>query len=384
MSTIAPTTGARAMLRLDCDVRILVIVLVLLGIGMSLVASSSSFFAGGVFSDQFALTRRHVVRVLISLVVLAVAMHVDYRVYRRGAPAILAIGIGLMCLLFPLGETTRNVDRWLSIPGLGTSVQPSDLARLSLVIFIAWWVSRTGRDLTRFRSGFLPPALAMLVIAGLIARTPNYGTALATLLIAMIMLFAGGARLWHLASVAALCTGAAAIRVLSDGYVQKRVMAYLDQGDSLQEMNWQVYQSLIALGSGGLFGVGFGDSEQKLSWLPDAYTDFIFSVLGEEAGLAGTLIVSGLFLMLVLRALKVSRRCGDTFGEMLVIGIGATVFVYAMLNMCVATGLFPVTGLPLPFLSYGGSALVVNAFAIGILLNVSRGAKRRERGGAAA
>jgi len=370
------------MLRLDCDVRILVIVLVLLATGMSLVASSSSFFAGGVFSDHFALTRRHVARVLISLVVLAVAMHVDYRVYRRGAPALLAIGIGLMCLLFPLGDSNRNVVRWLSIPVLGTSVQPSDLARLSLVIFIAWWVSRTGRDLSEFRRGFLPPALAMVVIAGLIAATPNYGTALATLLISMIMLFVGGARLLHLAAFSMVGGGVAALRVLSDGYVQKRVMAYLNQGDSIQEMNWQVYQSLIALGSGGMFGVGFGDSEQKLSWLPDAYTDFIFSVLGEEAGLVGTMIVSALFLLLALRALKVARHCGDTFGEMLVVGIGATVFVYAMLNMSVATGLFPVTGLPLPFLSYGGSALVVNAFAIGILLNVSRTSIRRERGGA--
>jgi cell division protein FtsW len=137
-------------------------------------------------------------------------------------------------------------------------------------------------------------------------------------------------------------------------------------------MNWQLDQSLIALGTGGPFGSGFGASRQKLNWLPDSHTDFIFSILGEEAGLIGTMFVSLLFLLLALRALRISRESNDRFGEMLTVGIGSTVFVYAILNMFVATGLFPVTGLPLPFLSYGGSALVVNAFAIGILLNVSK------------
>jgi cell division protein FtsW len=147
--------------------------------------------------------------------------------------------------------------------------------------------------------------------------------------------------------------------------------------------NWQPNQSLIALGSGGLFGAGFGGSRLKLSWLPDSHTDFIFSILGEEAGLIGTLAVSFLFLLLILRALKISRRCGDTFGEILVMGLGCSVFVYAGLNMAIAAGALPVTGLPLPFMSYGGSALVVNAVSIGIVLNVSKQQvnARRRRGG---
>jgi cell division protein FtsW len=143
-------------------------------------------------------------------------------------------------------------------------------------------------------------------------------------------------------------------------------------GDVPAGLNWQVQQSLIALGSGGVMGVGFGDSEQKLNWLPDAYTDFIFSIVGEEGGLLFTLLVSGAFLALALRAFKISYQCSDRFGQLLGVGISTSVFVYAMLNMFVATGLFPVTGLPLPFLSYGGSALVVNAFAVGVLLNLSR------------
>jgi cell division protein FtsW len=158
----------------------------------------------------------------------------------------------------------------------------------------------------------------------------------------------------------------------SDPRTRERIMAFFNKDEELQAANWQANQSLIALGSGGLLGAGFGGSRQKLSWLPDSHTDFIFSILGEEAGLAGTLLVSFLFLLLILRALKLSRQCGDTFGEILVMGLGCSVFVYAGLNMAIATGVLPVTGLPLPFMSYGGSALVVNAVSVGILLNISK------------
>jgi cell division protein FtsW len=170
----------------------------------------------------------------------------------------------------------------------------------------------------------------------------------------------------------------AAIGILSKDYVRERVLTFFNHDGGATGDNWQVYQSLVGLGSGGLVGVGLGNSQQQLSWLPDSYTDFIFSVLGEELGLLGTMVVSSLFLLLVLRALKISRNCNDRFGELLVIGLGTSVFVYAALNMMVVTGLFPVTGLPLPFLSYGGSALVVNAFAMGVLLNVSKPRTARE------
>ena len=223
-----------------------------------------------------------------------------------------------------------------------------------------------------FTNGFLPAALAVLVVVGLMAAQPNYGTASATAIIAFIILFVGGAKILHLSALAMTFAGAAAIRVFSVPYLRDRIFAYLNRGEDLTAMNWQPFQSLIGLGSGGIFGIGFGESRQKLNWLPDSHTDFIFSILGEEAGLVGTLLVSLLFLLLVLRALKISTKSGDTFGQFLVIGIGTSVFVYSVLNMMVATGLFPVTGLPLPFLSYGGSALVANAFAIGILLNVSK------------
>lgn len=368
---------SRGVLSTDCDVRVLFIVLFLVGIGVSLVASSSSFFAGETFADHFALLRRHLIRAAIALVVLVVAIKVDYRIYRKLSPMFLLMGVTLLVGLFVFGSTIRNTPRWFYIPRLNAALQPAEFARVALVFFLAYWITKRGNEFADFKRGFLPAVVAVGVVAGTIAITPNFGTATATLLISLVMLYVGGARIRHLAILGLACVSMAVVATLCVGYVHNRVMAFVNRGDAVTGQNWQLYQSLVGLGSGGVTGVGLGNSQQQLSWLPDSYTDFIFSILGEELGLIGTLVVSALFLLLVLRALKISRSCNDRFGEMLVVGLGTSVFVYAMLNMMVVTGLFPVTGLPLPFLSYGGSALVVNAFAIGVLLNVSkrRGAK---------
>jgi cell division protein FtsW len=265
------------------------------------------------------------------------------------------------------------------LPILRTSLQPSDVARVGLIFFLAYWITRTGKHFREFRRGFLPAAGAVALVCGLIAITPDYGTASATALIAVIIMFVGGARVLHIAGFVSAGAALLALKMVTAAHVRERIGVFMDKSGEINDANWQIHQSLIGLGSGGLFGVGVGDSEQKLSWLPDAYTDFVFSVLGEELGLMGTLLISTLFLLFVLRALKISRSCDDTFGEMLVVGIGVSIFVYAMLNMFVATGLFPVTGLPLPFLSYGGSALIVNAFAVGVLLNASKKRRRTPR-----
>ncbi len=362
----------------DIDRRVLWVVMALMGVGVSLVASSSSFFSGGVFSDHFYLLNRHLVKVFIALVIMMVAVRIDYMHYRRLAPVGLVVGIALMIGLSFYGANIRNTERWFYISSLNMAVQPADIARMALVFFLAYWITRSGRDFTRFKEGFLPAAAASMLVIALIALTPNYGNATATLMVSVLIMFLGGARIAHLAGMVGAVVLVGFVKVLSAGYVRERIAAYLNPDSAVDAINWQVHQSLIGLGSGGLFGVGLGDSAQKFSWLPDAYTDFIFAILGEELGLIGTVAVSLLFLLLALRALKISRQCGDTFGEMLAAGIGCSVFVYAMLNMAVTTGLFPVTGLPLPFISYGGSAMTINAFAVGVLLNISR--TRRGKG----
>jgi len=368
----ANETPGQRLLHMKVDRRILVITLSLMAIGISLVLSSSSFFAGGKFGDQFALMRNHAVRSCIALVVMFVASRIDYRVYRKAAPALLVLSLLMMLALFFLGVTIRDTRRWMILPLINTTLQPSELARTALVFFLAYWMTRTGKDLTRFKTGFLPAAGAIALVAGICAALPNFGTATATIVISLCMLYVGGARLTHLGMFVGAGASLFAVEVLRHAYVRDRILTFLGVHHGSGALNWQVDQSLIALGSGGLFGRGFGHSEQKLSWLPDSYTDFIFSIVGEEGGLLLTLAVSGAFLFLALRGLKIAHDCSDRFGQLLGVGITASVFVYAALNMYVATGLFPVTGLPLPFLSYGGSAMLVNAFAVGVMLNLSR------------
>jgi cell division protein FtsW len=370
-STRTATPG-HDVLCLGMDTRLLVVTLFLMALGLSLVLSSSSFFAGGKFGDDFALMRNHAARCVVALVVMFLASRVDYRVYRRAAPMLLLAGVLLMVGVFVFGVTIRDTRRWYLLPLIHTTLQPSEIARTVLVFFLAYWATRTGRDFRSFRRGFAPAAIAIAVVAGTVAMMPNFGTAAATVAISLLVVYVAGARMLHIASFVGAGAVLAAIEIARHDYVRARILTFLGIGDAPTGLNWQVQQSLIALGSGGVFGVGFGDSTQKLSWLPDAYTDFIFSIVGEEGGLLLALLVSAAFLGLALRGLKISYRCSDRFGQLLGVGISASVFVYATLNMFVATGLFPVTGLPLPFLSYGGSALVVNAFAVGVLLNLSR------------
>jgi cell division protein FtsW len=358
--------------RLECDRRTLLIVFALTVVGASLVASSSSHFSALEYRDPYLLLRKHLERMVIALLFMILAIRIDYRVYRRIAPAVLVVSVATLVGLFVVGRVVRGAQSWLVLGPIGVAVQPSEFARLALVLFLAYWTSRVGGGIEDLKKGYLPAAGATLLVVGLIAAQRDLGTALATTIVAFIVLFVGGARIVHLAATAGALVVVATVRILTTPYIRERFMGYFNRGEDVGGVNWQVYQSLISLGSGGIFGVGFGASRQKLAWLPDSHTDFIFSILGEETGLVGTIIVSLLFLLLALRALKISSKSTDTFGGMLVLGVASSVFVYATLNMLVATGLIPVTGLPLPFISYGGSALVVNAVSIGVLLNVSR------------
>lgn len=360
--------------RLECDRRTLLIVVFLTAIGASLVASSSSYFSAmhTRSADPYFLLRKHIERIVIAFIVMIVAMRIDYRLYRRIAPAVLGVAVVTLVGLFVFGHVIRGAQSSYAIRSLGVTVQPSEFARIALVLFLAWWISREGHRIEDLVRGYLPAVAAVLVVAGLVAAQHDLGTATATMLIGFLMIFLGGARVKHLAITAAAILAAVAVRVATTPYLLKRFIGFVNPGEHISGINWQSYQSLISLGSGGFFGRGFGASRQKLDWLPDSHTDFIYSILGEEAGFIGTFAVSLLFLLLVARALKISTRSGDRFGEFLVVGVACSIFVYAALNMFVAAGLIPVTGLPLPFVSYGGSALVMNMFSVGVLLNVSK------------
>jgi len=273
-------------------------------------------------------------------------------------------------------------------------VQPSELAKLALVIYMADVLTRKQEELTDFVKGLLPRLVMAGAIVLLIAAQPDYGSALAVAMIALVMLFLGGVRVLHIAGLTGAAAIVGAIAVHKVAHIAERWAVWRSSFDlSLEGLDthgagFQIYQSLVALGSGGAVGRGLGASLQR-AFIPDPYTDFAFSIWGEELGLLGSLGVGALFVFLMLRGLRVARRAPDLYGTVLAGGLTAMVTTYAVINIGVATALIPTTGLPLPFVSYGGSSLVVNMAAIGILLNVSRrlipegaGGARRSRSAA--
>jgi len=263
-------------------------------------------------------------------------------------------------------------NRWLRLPASLTSLsfQPSELAKLALVIYLADVLTRCQGRMADFRHGLLPRLVVVLTVVLCIAVQPDLGTAIAVGLVGLTMLWVGGARLSHLLMVALSALPLVAMSVYVLRYQLDRVLAYLHGG------NYQVQQALVALGSGGPFGVGLGNSLQKQHFLPEPHTDFVFALVGEELGLAGTLSVIGLFVAFAIQGLRIARTAPTYHARLLATGITAMISTYALLNIGVVTGVLPTTGLPLPFISYGGSALMVNLAAVGILVGITRSPTR--------
>ncbi len=352
------------------DGTILTITLVLLGIGATAVFSASSVMAISEGGSAYSYLISHCVKIAAGLVFLVLAWAVPFTRWGRISPFLAFVALAALIAVLvpsPLRVTVNGVHRWLRVgPVL---FQPSEMARVCLVIYLAWVLSRKRERLKNLTHGYLPPLMAIGVFAALIAAEPSLGCAIALFLIGFVLLFAGGARVKHLAGTVGLAALGAAAFVKP--YQWKRILTFLSSDVDPMEGGWQLWQSLVALGSGGIAGK-WGGSLQKFHYLPYPHTDFIFSVLGEQWGLIGALTVLGLVAVLIWRGVRTAMAAQDPFASLLAIGLTCSIGVYAMLHVAVATGLAPTTGLPFPFLSYGGSALVANLFCVGILLNISR------------
>jgi cell division protein FtsW len=264
----------------------------------------------------------------------------------------------------------NGTQRWLSFRLF--SLQPSELAKLSVIVFTAAILERRMHRIADLAYAVAPIAIVTFGLAGLVLLEPDFGTAVSIVLIAIAMLYASGLRYRHLLTAFFAITPAAIALVVLKAYRFKRVLAFLDPEGTKLGDGFQLYQSLIALGSGGMIGRGLGGSMQKLFYLPEAHTDFIFSIIGEELGLIGTTVILGAFALLAWRGLRVALLAPDRFGSLLAVGITMMIAVQAMLNITVVTGLAPTKGLPLPFVSNGGSSLLINMVAMGVLLNISQ------------
>ena len=308
---------------------------------------------------------------LLGLVLMPVLMRVDYRNYRQ--PIVLwtalgLVGLALVAVLF--GPRINGARRWFGIAGIG--VQPSEFAKLAMIFFVAAILERRMDRIDDVRYSLLPVAIVLGGVVGLIMLQPDLGTAVSIIVIVGAMVFAAGINYRYIVGLLLVSLPAAYVVLMSADYRQRRIRVFLDPWSDPLGDGFQVIQSLIAVGTGGLFGRGLMAGVQKLFYLPYPETDFIYAVIGEELGLLGTTVVLACFCVIAWRGLRTSMRAPDRFGAFLALGLTAMVVVQAFFNMSVVLGLLPTKGIPLPFVSFGGSSLLMSMIGMGILLNVSQ------------
>jgi cell division protein FtsW len=361
------------------DYPLLTAVGVLVPIGLVMVYSSSFVDAYTTRDGPLYYALRQLVAGVLGVLTLLVTMRIDYRFWQRyslqvmGATMLLLI----LTLLLPNELTVVNgAKSWIRIGGF--SMQPSEVAKLALIIYFANWLAKRREKLTSIYLGLIPVGVVLGAVCGLVLLGGDLGTTIVLALIGLTVYFVAGARLLHMLFVAVLAVGVFTVMISVASYRLSRIQAWLDPFAHYLGAGYQPVHSLYALGSGGLFGVGLGQARQKFLWLPQAHTDTIFSIMGEEFGFIGTMFVVGCFLVIAYRGMRIAGRAPDPFAGLLATGITAWLVFQALINIAVVTTLIPFTGLTLPFVSYGGTSLVMCLAAAGILLNISKHTVDRE------
>jgi cell division protein FtsW len=347
------------------------VTLVLVGFGIAMVFSSSAIVAKEKFGDPNYFSFKQLIFAALGLAVMFVVMKVDYHTYKRPAVVFSALGVvvALLVVVFFLAAAA-NTHRWIQLAGF--SIQPSELAKLALIFFLAYFLERRKGSVNDLKFTLIPVAVIVAILAGLIVLQPDLGTAISLLVISFVLLFVAGLDLRWIAASAIFAIPTFYLLVFRVKYRRDRILAFMNPWEEPLGRGFQIIQSLLSVASGGVAGLGFMEGKQKLFYLPEAHTDFIFAVVGEELGMIGTCALLLLFSIFLWRGVRTSLRAPDLFGFYLGLGITMMVCVQAFINMSVVLGLLPTKGIPLPFLSYGGSSFVVMLAAVGILLNVSQ------------
>ena len=353
------------------DFFILLTVLVLLCFGIVMVFSSSQYVAFYEYGDAYYFLRKQLINAVLGLVAMVFLMRINTQFLKDWAKPALILSFVLLILLFVgFGHAAKGAVRWLEFGP--AKFQPSEIMKLALVVYLAVFFSANQRLIGSFKRGFLPPILILALACILILQQPDLGTAMTLVGMTFVMLWAAGTKGSHLVTVGATAIGLVVVAIISEPYRMKRVLSYLDPWQDALGDGFQAVQSQLAIGSGGLMGVGLSASKAKEFYLPERHTDFIFAIICEETGFIGGVIVIALFLFLIWRGLKVAQSCPDLFDSLLAVGVTAMIGFQAMLNLGVVTGALPVTGITLPMISYGGSSLIFTLAGVGLLLNVSR------------
>jgi len=361
----APSRSTPLFVLLAMDVSALVVV------GLVMVLSASSVQALRDFGSSWVVFQRQAMWVFIGTIALLLAVRTDYRRWQRPAVPLVLVALGLLLVvLVPgLGVSVRGSSRWI---GTGQfRVQPSEFAKLAILLFTADLLARRGAK-GDLRAALRPVLVVFGVAAVLVMAQPDMGTTLVLGCIVLALLFVGGVELRTLGRLMGVAMGGALLLGLAEGYRRARLFSFLHPWKDAGNTGYQIVQSLVALGTGHLSGVGLGGSTGKWGFLPNAYTDFIFAIIGEELGLIGTLLVIGLFVAFAILGVRTALKAPDRFGALLAAGITAWVVGQALINIGAVIGVLPVTGVPLPFVSFGGSSLVITMGAAGMLLNIAR------------
>ena len=343
--------------------------------GVVMVFSASQILALDRYGDSFYFVKRHVMWAAVGFALMLLLARANVRKLRHLAFPILVLSFVVLALVFApgIGRTAGGARRWIVLGPL--SFQPAEAAKFGLLFFLAHFLAVKGERLDDLRYGFMPPVLITAMGVLLILAQPDLGTAMLLTLVAGMMLFLAGARWHHLLGCALTAAPVFYWLVFSVPWRRKRILAFLDPFGAVRETGYQLVQSLLALGRGGLTGLGLGEGKQKLLYLPEPHTDFIFAVIGEELGLIGTLAVAAVFAVILWRGLRIAARCEDGFRFLLASGLTLMVAVQGLLNMAVAAGLVPTKGVPLPLISLGGTSLVFTLAALGLLLAVEAGTR---------
>ena len=344
-------------------------VLALLGFGMVMVFSSGAVFAAKKYGDSTYFLKRELVYALLGLGAMGVAVRTDYAVYRRWAYPLLFASIVCLAVVLKVGSRAGGAIRWFRLGPL--SFQPSEMAKFALCVYLASLLARKAEKVKVFSIGFLPPLLVTGLYMGLLLKQPDLGTAVIFGAVALGLLFVAGTRTSYLILAVLVAAPAGWKFIVSTPFRMRRMLAFLDPWAFRRDVGYQITESLISVGSGGVTGLGLGDGRQKLFFLPEAHTDFILSIIGEELGLIGVTCVAAAFALLVWRGLRAAFRARDLFGCYLAFAITTIFGLQALINIGVVLGSLPTKGLPLPFISYGGTSLVVSLFMAGVLANIS-------------
>lgn len=352
------------------DFSILFAVLTLMLLSLGIVYSASASYAQFKYGESEKMLISHAIKVFLGVIGMFIGMKIDYHKFQRLTKLGVTVAIVLLFVTLVLGGEAKGATRWLRWSSIG--FQPSEFAKYALLFHLCTLIAVKGDMVRDLKRGFIPMMTWIGLVTGLVMLQPNFSMGSMIFLLSLIMLFLGRARLSHLALTFAILIPILVLYMMSAEYRRARVMSFFSGGSSTAGKSaYQARQGILGFGNGGIFGVGPGESKQRDFFLPESYGDFVFSIVGEEYGFIGTMFFMALFVVVMFRGFRIARHASDTFGRFLATAITTAVTVYALVNAGVTLGVLPTTGLPMPFVSYGGSSMVFSACAIGVLLNIS-------------